>query len=138
MDILGAPNARELFDAYAADCLMPGSKPQVEIYQSMEQACVLACFGAYAGDELVGFVTLVKSVMPHHGKRIASIESLFVEASHRAGGTGSRLLDAAREFAASSWCAALLYTARVGSELETLLSRREGCKRSHTVFTEWL
>jgi hypothetical protein len=35
-------------------------------------------------------------------------------------------------------CVALLYTARIGSRLDKILSRRAGCEPSHTVFTRWL
>lgn len=138
MDILEAPNAQQLFEAYAIDCCIPGAKPQTAIYQGMEKAGVLACFGAYADVELVGFVTVVSSVGPHHGKRIASIESLFVECSYRNLGVSSALLGAAKEYAREAGCAALLYTARVASALATVLEHRDGCDLSHLVFTEWL
>jgi GNAT superfamily N-acetyltransferase len=138
MDILGARNAQALLDAYAVECLLPGSEPQTAIYEAMERAGVLACFGAYTGDELVGFITVLTSVMPHHGKRVATTESLYVEPSHRDSGAGDALLTAAKEFASESGCIVLLHTARVDSALETILSHRSGCIRSHAVFSEWL
>lgn len=138
MDILGAPNAKALLEAYAEDCLMPGAESQVEIYQYMESAGVLACFGAYADQELVGFVTVVSSVMPHNGKRAASIESLFVDRRYRDLGVGRELLDAANGYARSTECVVLTMTARVASALATVLEHRQSCTLTHVVFTEWL
>jgi ribosomal protein S18 acetylase RimI-like enzyme len=138
MDILDAPNAQELFAQYAEDCMRPGSQPQVEIYQKMQNAGMLACFGAYAGETLVGFATVVASVMPHDGKRIASLESLFVKRAFRDDGVATMLLSQVRHHAIVDGCAALLYTARVGSELEVMLHGVKVCERTHSVFTEWL
>jgi GNAT superfamily N-acetyltransferase len=136
MDILDEPNAKQLFAQYAEDCMRPGSQPQVEIYQRMERAGILGCFGAYEGEKLIGFATVVASVMPHDGKRIASLESLFVKRAFRDDGVATMLLSFVRHHAIAEGCAALLYTARVGSELEEML--RGACERTHSVFTEWL
>jgi GNAT superfamily N-acetyltransferase len=138
MDILNAPNADVLFAAYAEDCLMLGAKPQVEIYQAMEAAGVLTCLGTYEGGKLVGFATVVANVMPHNGKRIATIESLFVERFYREFGVAAGMLRMAATLAEWDGCKALLYTARVGSELETMLTASDKCERTHSVFTEWL
>ena len=87
---------------------------------------------------LVGFVSVVTGVMPHNGKRTATIESLFALPSHRKYGIGDALLSAVEVLALKEGCVALLYTARVGSPLSVVLSRRPGCKESHTMFTRWL
>ena len=140
-EILAAPNAQQLIDEYAAECSIPDAKPQTQMYAAMEQSGALVCFGAHVANELVGFVSMLIAVMPHHGKRVATLESLFVLSSHRDSGAGDALLSAAEQYAddaADSGCLALLYTARVGSRLEKVLSRRAGCKASHTVFTRWL
>ncbi len=137
-EILCADNARELIAEYAAECSIPGAEPQADLYAALEQGGLLACFGAYIGRELVGLVSVVNTVMPHNGKRIATIESLFVAAGHRDSCAFSALTSAARQQAVDSGCTALLYTARVGSQLETILTHRAGCHRSHTIFTEWL
>jgi ribosomal protein S18 acetylase RimI-like enzyme len=104
----------------------------------MAQAGALHCFGAYIAGELVGFVSVLSAVMPHNGKRIGSIESLFVLPTHRDSGAGDDLLSRAEEHASEAGCVALLYTARVESRFETVLFRRPGCAPSHVVFTRWL
>jgi GNAT superfamily N-acetyltransferase len=137
-DILDAPNSAELLDAYSKDCVMPDYNPQRQIYAAMENSGALHCFGAYSDDVLVGFVSVVAGVMPHNGKRIATIESLFALPSHRKLGTADALLSTVESFSIRNGCVALLYTARVGSPLDVVLSHRPGCKASHTMFTRWL
>jgi len=137
-EILDATNSAELLDAYAKDCVVPDYNPQRQIYEAMENSGALYCFGAYVNDVLVGFVSVVAGVMPHNGKRTATIESLFVLPSHRATGAASELMTIVEKVSAVTGCVALVYTARVGSPLEVVLSRRPGCKSSHTMFTRWL
>jgi GNAT superfamily N-acetyltransferase len=137
-EILDAPNSAELLDAYAKDCVMPDYNPQRQIYEALERSGSLRCFGAYMDDVLVGFVSVVTGVMPHNGKRTATIESLFVLPSHRATGAANELMTTVERVSKVTGCVALVYTARVGSPLELVLSRRPGCKESHTMFTRWL
>ena len=137
-EILDAPNSAELLQAYSKDCVMPDYNPQRQIYEAMENSGALYCFGAYVDDVLVGFVSVVTGLMPHNGKRTATIESLFALPSHRKYGIGDALLSAVEVLALKEGCVALLYTARVGSPLSVVLSRRPGCKESHTMFTRWL
>ena len=137
-DIFYAPNSAELLDAYSKDCVMPDYNPQRQMYAALENSGALHCFGAYSDDILVGFVSVITGVMPHNGKRMATIESLFALPSHRKLGTGDALLSAVERFASEEKYVVLLYTARVGSPLEVVLSRRPGCKASHTMFTRWL
>lgn len=137
-EIFDDPASAELFAEYARECSIPEAEPQRRMYEAMEQSGALQGFGAYVAGELVGFVTILSSVMPHHGKRVATIESLFVLPSQRDSGAGNALLSAAKQYASESGCVVVLYTARIGSRLETVLYRRSGCKATHTVFSEWL
>lgn len=138
VEILDAPNAAVLLNGYAKECVVDEPEPQRQMYELMEKTGKLRCFGAYVATELIGFVSVLVGPMPHHGKWLATIESLYVEPAHRDYGTGNALLTAAEEVAIESGCVVLLYTARVGSSLETILSRRVGCERSHVVFSRWL
>ena len=136
--ILAAHNASELIAEYAAECSIPDAAPQVELYEAMEGAGALQCFGAYVDEELVGFASVMHAIMPHHGKRVGTVESLFVLSAQRATGAGDALLSAAEQHAAAAGCVALTYTARAGSRLEKILKRRAGCLASHSQFTRWL
>ena len=138
-DILDAPNAVELLRAYAVECLVPDAEPQRAIYEAMEKAGVIQCFAVYFEDyELIGFVSVLRTVVPHDGHHIAAIESLFVDPGYRSTGAGLLLLAAAERFATDCGCRCLLASARLGSPLDLILSRRNGYDRTHSQHTRWL
>jgi GNAT superfamily N-acetyltransferase len=137
-EILGAVNAPELIAEYAAACSVPDAEPQHSQYAALEQAGALQCFGAYVDGALVGFASVLTAVMPHHGKRVATVESIFVAGRHRSSNAGTYLLSATEQYAAETDCVAMLYTARIGSPLETVLLHRYNCAPTHTTYTRWL
>lgn len=134
-EVFDDPRSDVLIAEYAEECSEPGVDPQRPMYEAMEQSGVLQCFGAYVAGGLIGFVTVLTSLMPHTGKRVATIESLFALTSHRASGAGEALLSAAEQYASATGCVRLLYTARINSRLNTVLSRRSGCEATHIVFS---
>ena len=136
--ILCAPNAQLLIDEYAAECSIPEALPQAEMYAALEEIGALQCFGAYVDEELVGFASVVSAVMPHNGRRSATLESIFVSADHRSSGAGNALLIAAEHYAAERECVAIIYSPRIGSTMERVLLRRCDCHPTHTVYTRWL
>lgn len=136
--ILCAPNAQRLIDEYAAECSIPDALPQVEMYAAMEKVGVLQCFGAYLNEALIGFASIVSGPMPHNGKRLATMESIFVSADHRSSGAGNALLAATEQHAAELGCVSIIYTVRLGSALQRVLLRRCDCVPTHTVYTRWL
>jgi GNAT superfamily N-acetyltransferase len=83
---------------------------------------------------LIGFVTLLRADVPHYGRPLCVVESLFVAAAHRRTRAGRGLIKAA-EAIASVHGAALLVTAPAGSALETILPRL-GYRHSNTVFVK--
>ena len=137
-EIFDAPNAANLFRANAEECLVSDADPQRAIYEAMEQAGVIRCFAARFGTQLVGFVSVLVTVMPHLGRRFATIESLFVDSDYRSTGAGDLLLDAADQCAADLACVGITGAAIRGSRLEKVLSRRSGYMPTHTMFTRWL
>jgi hypothetical protein len=92
----------------------------------------------YVGDELAGFATALTYIVPHYGKRIATVESLFVGSAHRRGSTGLRLMDAIEEYGRRQSCLVVLYSAPAGSYFEQLLGKLRGCRHSNTVFLRTL
>lgn len=137
--ILDAPNAVVLLRSYAEECSVPDAEPQRAMYEAMEQTGVMQCFAVYFGEaSLVGFVSVLRTIVPHDGHHIAAIESLFVDPIYRSTGAGFLLLAAAERFATDSGCRCLLASARLGSPLDLILSRRDGYDRTHSQHTRWL
>jgi GNAT superfamily N-acetyltransferase len=149
--IFDAPNSSDLFQANAAECLVPGAQPQREVYEAMERAGILHCFGAYTYVDsfemyaingypslLIGFGSVICGVMPHIGKSLATVESLFVDPAYRSTEAGNRLLDAIEQCAVDAGCVAVTSAARVGSAFDKVLSRRSGYTLTHSQHTRWL
>ena len=129
--------AERMIAAYAAECAIPDAQPQWDAYKAMEDAGVLVCFAADVDYNLVGFVSVIVARMPHHGKLVATVESIYASPEYREEGAGNQLMATAEKFARGQGCVCLTYTARVGSRLETILALRAGCERSHEMFTKW-
>lgn len=134
-EILDAPNAADLFAEYAKECLVADPTPDRSMYEQMQNAGMFYCFGAYAAGRLIGFASVIIGPMPNHGKRIASLIHIFVMPKHRVSGAGNDLLTAAENLADTERVT-MVYTARVGSELEKMLMRR-GVEFTHVMFTRW-
>lgn len=84
--------------------------------------------------QLVGFASVLVSVLPHYGRKVATLESLFVSAPHRSGGKGAHLMAAVEEFARQSGCVAILYSAPAGGKLERLLTIQRKYRLTNSVF----
>lgn len=134
-EIFDDPAGGALLAEYAEECGVEEAEPQRQMYEAMESAGALQCFAAYVEGALAGFVSVLCSAMPHHGRRVATAESIFVSAAHRKGGAGDALLDAAERHAEESGCICLVYTARAGSRLDKVLERRSGCTKTHAMYT---
>lgn len=140
-DVLDAPNAQELLAEYAAECSIReigNPDPQPQMYEAFEKLGLSQIFGAYEGGTLVGFASVLIAILPHYGKRVATMESLFVASAHRKSGLGLALLKAVEQHAGHEQCAAILYSAPADGQLARLLSMREGYRLTNTVFCRGL
>jgi GNAT superfamily N-acetyltransferase len=144
--ILDAPNSAELIRSYAEECLVADALPQRETYLAMERMGLLQCFGAFATSPaapaapalLIGFISVLISVLLHNGKRMGVVESIFVDQPYRSTGAGDQLLSAAEQYAAESNFLTLTCLPRVGSAFDKMLSRRPGYTLTHHQHTRWL
>jgi GNAT superfamily N-acetyltransferase len=135
--ILDSPNAQTLLAEYSAECSIPeigAPNPQRELYARMEASDLMHSFGVFAENEMIGFATVLIFPLPHYGKQIANVESLFVAKAHRGGGSGRGLMQFIETFATAMNCAGVLYNARMGSNLERLLGSLPRYKRTNSVF----
>jgi GNAT superfamily N-acetyltransferase len=136
--ILDAPDAEALLLEYAVECSIPELGPPVpqrETYARMESSGLMHAFGAFDGRDLVGFATVLVCILPHYGKKIATVESLFLARSYRRGGAGGWLMNQVEEWVKEAGCVGMLYNARAGSVLERLLaSIPKRYQRTNSVF----
>ena len=131
-------NDKEILEEYAKDCLVDGYEPQEQIYEAMDKSGMLYCLGAYIEGKLVGFVSIVVSIMPHNGKKMAVGESIFALPEFRKYGVGLHLIQKARDLAKEAGCELIVYTPRIGSAFDKVLEHRDSCLKTHVQYTEWL
>ncbi|GAC1451728.1 MAG: GNAT family N-acetyltransferase [Desulfuromonadaceae bacterium] len=140
-DILHPDNAR-LIDAYSVESSIAGMPPasaQLPTYIQLESAGALHCLGAYDGDSMVGFASILISVLPHYGVATAIMESLFVSSECRKTGAGTKLLRAAEGYAVSRGACGLLVSAPTGGSLvKMMLHPRSGFCHTNQVFFKGL
>ena len=135
--ILGAPNAQALIDEYANESANPQlGEPNTDpaLYAALEHAGAIQCFGAYEGEVLVGFASLLIFPSPHYGRKVATVESLFVTSGSRPHGVGQQLMGAIEHYAHTFNCRAIFYSAPVGSQLAMLLTASKPYKFTNVVF----
>lgn len=111
---------RHLFDAYAEESkneIVPEHCPSDELYLALERDKQIKAIGAYEGTDLVGFISVVYTPMPHYNTLAGKVESFFVLKEHRKFGTGKRLIRAAEKHAKLMGCTNLFFSAPVGGDL---------------------
>ncbi len=137
-EILNADNAEELVREYKEECVVHHGEPQAEMYAGLEASGKLKCFGLFYANILVGFVSLLIGELPHHGNRLAAIESIFVLKGYREGGAADMLIEAAETCAGIAGCMALVATARKGSAFDLMLYRKPNWDLTHSQHTRML
>ena len=127
----------ELLAAYAQESSIPElgeAFPDMTTYREIEARGMMMAIGAFSPD-LVGLATILIYGLPHYGgRRIASMESLFVMPSARRNGTGMRLLEATEQLARDIGAAGLLVSAPVGGRLDRVLARKTRCRKTNHIF----
>lgn len=123
-DIESAPEFPALLDAYSRESSIDQewtAQPQRDIYLGMEAVGVMHAFGAYQGDALIGFASILVTVLPHFGRLTAVTESFFVMPESRDTGAGMKLLRAMEHRAAELGADGLLASAPIGGQLDKVL-----------------
>lgn len=121
-----ATNIGELMAEYAQESSIPeiGSvSAQWNHYKSMESSGLLHSFAAFEDGELIGFLLMVATVLPHYGVMMAATESFFVAQSARNTGAGLALLKAAEEAAKNIGAKGILISAPIGSRLDQIMPK---------------
>jgi GNAT superfamily N-acetyltransferase len=131
-----SPNFAELLAEYGEECAIDGigmPDPQFETYRQLEQAGIVHLLGAWDRDELVGFLILVVTVLPHYGKKVACTESFFVSKSVRTKGFGLHLLIDAECLAKRLEAVGLLVSAPSGGVFDQMLGQF-GYKQTNNIY----
>ncbi|CAB4124500.1 acetyltransferase domain containing protein [uncultured Caudovirales phage] len=135
-EFCASDNLDELFSEYAAESSIEGLpvyKVNFETYKVLDQAGVIKLACAYSGDVIVGFISVLVTVLPHYSETLATVESFFVAKQYRAGGAGLRLLRWAETLVQEAKLPGLLVSAPAASILSTILPKL-GYNNTNLVF----
>lgn len=138
--ILSAPGAASLMAGYAAECSIPeigAVNPQPLVYEAMENAGVLQCFSVDDESGMVGFASLILTVLPHYGRKVATVESIYIEPEYRPI-YGAELLRTLENHARREGCVVILFSACTESRLAQLLKLKSGYRHTNEVFCRTL
>ncbi len=130
------PNFGALLDEYGQESAIKGfhkPNPCAEMYRQLEAVGMLQIMAAFHDQLLVGFVSLLTSMMPHYSRVIATTESFFVTANARKHGAGLKLLKAAENYAKLKKAEAILVSSPAHGRLADVLPGL-GYVHSNTVF----
>jgi GNAT superfamily N-acetyltransferase len=98
--------------------------PLADRYDAMERAGVLLCLAAFVDDVMVGYSATVVAPHLHYGGLVyGSNDVLFVQAEHRRGSLGLRLIRDTERHAAQRGARLMLWHAKQGSALDVMLGR---------------
>jgi GNAT superfamily N-acetyltransferase len=140
-EIENTPNFPALVDEYASEAHVDGMPPvdvKKEQYRSLEGLGVFQFFGAYLEDVLIGFITVLCTVMPHFGVVLAVSESYFVAKDHRKTGAGTALRLAAEKHAEEMGAPIILICTQTGSTLCRVMESLHDYRDTNHVFLKRL
>jgi GNAT superfamily N-acetyltransferase len=112
---------------YAAECSteeLGEINPQPDIYRELERLGMVQMFAAVRDGKMIGFVSILVTILPHYGQKTATIESLFVASAERKSGIGSIIMETAERFARESGCKAIFFSAPTDGALDRLMRMR--------------
>lgn len=121
---------------YAAECAIHGLPAPIEklaTYRVIENTGLFHAYGAFLGDEVIGFIAVLTPVIPHYGVAITVAESFFVAQRHRKSGAGIKLLRRAEQHARDIKSPGLLISAPSGGQLAKVVPRL-GYRETNRVF----
>lgn len=100
-----------------------GPCPVADVYAALEQVGNVVAFGAFDGDELIGYSVAILGPHLHYGFTYAHHDLLYVRPDHRRGSLGLRLMRMTEEAAKARGARFVVWHVKPGSTLESILSR---------------
>ena len=128
------PALPHLLQGYAEECANPylsKPNPDSQTYLAIESSGILDVYSVVDDGSLVGFATVLRSIYPHYGLPMTTVESIYVSKEARAKGAGGGLLSLIEQQATG---VGLFVSAPVGSQIERVLHGRRYIKTNSAFF----
>lgn len=136
-ELWSAENFSEILIEYAEESAisgLPRPNPVQQLYQYLEDTGKFDIFGCYKDDNmLIGFISLLTSILPHYGELVSVTESFFVLKEHRFTGAGLSLLSRAEDHINNIGARGFLVSSPLDGSLIDVLPR-VGYKPSNQIF----
>ncbi len=126
LEIINHPSFEALREEYIEECAnakLPKPQEKIEIYKTLDACGHLYGFAAFHDTTLLGFVFVLAPTMPHYGRLIAVVDSIFVAKKYRKSGAGLKLIRQAEQCAMSIGSPALIISVPLNGDLDKLLPR---------------
>jgi GNAT superfamily N-acetyltransferase len=140
-ELINDPMFDDLVEEYRIESSIEGmghANWNKEIYAQLDKVGIMHLFAAHgSAGNLVGFMVVLLTVVPHYGALTATTESLFVGSRYRDGGAGLLLIKEAERFAKDRGAIGLLLSAPHGGTLSKVAPRL-GYRQTNDVFFKGL
>jgi len=136
-DVESAPAFEAMLDEYGDESSVDPAwrpVPQGDTYRALEANGVLHVLGAYLDDEMVGFLSILVTVLPHFGRVAAVTESFFVTPAARKTGAGLHLLREAEALALGRGAEGLLVSTPAGGALDRVMGHLYSYRLTNRVY----
>ena len=115
--------------------LVPVVKTDIVLYKTLEDLGILDLIVMYNDETIVGFISLMTTVMPHYSEKASTVESIFVLKEHRKFGTGKVLISKAESIAKDKDAKAMFMSAPKDGVLSKVIGTY-GFTETNTVYTK--
>lgn len=132
-ELFDDPAFAGLLEEYDSECAikaLPHTKPSRERYVRLESTGVLNVVTVRHGRLLVGFYTILHTVMPHYELPFTIVESIFLSKKYRKGTAGLRVI---KDIERRTHGEGLFCSAPIGSQFEGVL-RGRGYLNTSSIF----
>lgn len=139
-DVLSDPALKGLLEEYGREVAFengPEPSPDFDRYKVLEKSGMFHVLGCYDGEALIGFMTVLTTVLPHWGRMMGVSESYFVPVACRKTGAGLALLREGEKLAHKLGAQYFLVSAPVGGRLAEVLPH-VGYDETNRVFLKGL
>lgn len=129
-------NFEDLLDEYGSESAihgLPHPKAKNDSYRKLDKSGMFHVFCAFHEEKLVGFISVLLSILNHYSEAVAIVESYFVGSEYRDTGAGTALRIKAEEFSKENGAWGLLLSAPSGGVLEKVLPKT-GYTQTNAVF----
>lgn len=139
IEIENAKDIAEILKEYGTESAIKGLPPpcaKFEMYRQLENIGIMHVLGAFHDESLIGFITILSSVLPHYGTTVTVSESFFVLKKYRKTGAGLKLLKAAENYSREIKACGILVTAPMGGNLIEVLPHSGYIETNRVFFKE--